>query len=148
MSDLDRYHFWSEFPAVRIVTIDKDGKLTGGEAVEAKHFGGNIPNIGDVIGTIWDNEEYDFQYVQQRLFIDEFNGPSYWLLVVRDGEPTAQFNAISTNALLVSDFEEAMKKAGRSKKARDLAEVHERYAQLHRDTGKRRFKPKKRPTTA
>lgn len=130
----------ADFPAVRIATLNSDGSLTGADAVSIKHLGGTVPNVGDVLGTVWGENDYNFQVVQRRYFLNEYKGDSYWLLVVRDAGAAPTFDAVSTNVLLVTDLERAFEDRKPEK------ETIARIAQINgRETpGIRRYKPKVR----
>jgi hypothetical protein len=95
-----------------------------------------VPNTGDTIGVIWGEGEYEFQTVQRRYFLNEFKGDSYWVVVVRDADPSPQFDMIVTNALLTTD-------AIRSEDAKaPLKEVVERIRQLEgAEPRGKRYKP-------
>lgn len=125
---------------IRIATMREDGTLYGYTDVERGYFSGNIPVAGDVIGTVWNGKDYDFQIVQQRYFIREYQGEHYWLLVVRDSTATPQLDEVSMNALLVTDLHRAIK-AKRPQK-----EILERIAQLSESPppGTKRYRPKYR----
>ena len=133
----DFYHFTH---GIRLATMREDGTLYGYTVVERSHFSGTIPVVGDVIGTVWKGKDYDFQIVQRRYFIREYQGEKYWLLVVRDSAATPQFDEVSMNALLVTDLHRAVK-AERPEK-----EILERVAQLSESPppGTRRYTPKDR----
>jgi hypothetical protein len=132
--------YWNDLPHIRISTLREDGSLSDYTSIPAKHFGGTIPSVGDVVGVVWGNKDYDFQVVQQRYFIQEFRGENYWLLVVNSNSRSARFDAVSTNVLLATDLERAIL-AKRPEK-----EIRARMADLSekRPANAKRFRPKVR----
>ncbi len=146
VEEQERHEFWAELPEVRIVTAHPDGSLTGYERVAPQMFGGHIPNVGDVVGDVWGSHEYDFQVVQRRYFIREFEGDSYWLLVMRDAGTSPQFDNVSENVLLVTDLYTVMAdNTDPADRAKRDAEILARIGQLGSPaTATRQFKPKPR----
>ena len=146
MSAHDRRAFWNDLPGVRVVTAHADGSLTGHERIDPQVFGGHIPNVGDVIGDVWGDKEYDFQVVQRRYFIREFQGGAYWLLVVRGADPNNQFDEVSNNVLLATDLYALMQESApvdRGKRRSD--EILARIAQLNNSpAATKNFRPKSR----
>ncbi len=139
MSQLDDDKgFW---PLVRIVQAHPDGSITGATEFSLKHFGGEVPNTGDTIGIVWDSEsEYEFQVVLRRYFLTEWKGRSYWVVVVREADPSPQFDAICTNALLTTDlFRAAAMNAPEKEQVARL-----RQLEGEPTPGIRKFKPKVR----
>jgi hypothetical protein len=132
--------FYNFTPRIRVATMRPDGTLYGYSYIGIEDFLGTIPVVGDVFGTVWNGKDYDFQIVQRRYFIREYQGENYWLLVVRDAEPSPQLDEVSVNALLVTDMNRAVK-AGCPEK-----ELLERIAQLSESPppGAKRYKPKAR----
>jgi hypothetical protein len=146
VSEFDRRIFWEEMPGVRILTAHTDGSLSGYELLPPQVFGGHIPNVGDVIGDVWEEGDYDFQTVLRRYFIREFAGDSYWVLVVKDSEPDDQFDHVSNNVLLATDLNEVIRNMDPQKPSKkQTAEIEARIAQLSKSPiATKNFKPKAR----
>jgi hypothetical protein len=133
--------FVDDLPPIRVVKVQADGTVLGTGIYAAHHFGGAVPNTGDTIGMIWGDGDYELQSVQRRYFFDEWKSDSpYWVVVVRDADPSPQFDAICTHALLQTDLYRAI-----DAKA-PVKEVAARTCQLEGQPtpGVRRYKPKER----
>lgn len=135
----DKFH-WSDLPDIRIATLREDGSLSDYTSIPAKHYGGTVPSVGDVLGVVWGNKDYDFQVVEQRFFISEFEGEDYWLLVVSPNSRSARFDAVSTNVLLATDIRRAIL----AKRPESEIRARREYLSENRPAGAKRFRPKTR----
>lgn len=91
---------------------------------------------------IWGEGDYELQKVQRRYFFNEWKGHGpYWLIVVRDADPSPQMDALCRHAMLMTD----LGKAHDEKKP--INEIMARTHQLEGEPtpGVRKFKPSKRP---
>lgn len=134
--------FVDDLPKIRVVKFLPDGALVGCEEYPPHHFGGTVPNTGDSIGMIWGDADYEMQTVQRRYFLNEWKGRGpYWVIVVRDADPSPQSDAICRQGMLMTDLEQAIEEQ------KPRREVAARIRQLDGlpTPGVRKFKPSDRP---
>lgn len=114
---------------VRVGKVLVDGEVVGADVYTMDHFGGVLPNVGDHFMLVRTADDYETVSVQRRYFVTEAASRSiYWLLVVKAAEACSQFTQVATNALAVSDYQEA------SREGRSLREV---TAKLRKANGAR-----------
>jgi hypothetical protein len=133
----DPSFFWRELPPVRIASRRADGEIVSGGQLPLKYFGGTVPSVDDVIGTIWDDKDYDLSRVKERYLVGEFKGEHHWLLIVEPEASCDHLDKIAAFSLLTTDLEDAVK-VGRPEK-----EIIARIQQLDGTTpaGATRIKP-------
>lgn len=93
---------------VRVVTARPGGAVVGSDVLSLAHFGGILPNVGDVFKLIRTADDYDSKVVQRRYFITEPDHHVYWTLVTRKADAAPEFTRVVRNALAVSDYRRAL----------------------------------------
>ncbi len=90
--------------SVRLVTAHHGGIVTGADVFNLAHFGGVLPNVGDVFLKIRSEDDYDTGVAQRRYNITEPDLTVHWTLAMRSAPPSPEFTGIVRNALAVSDY--------------------------------------------
>lgn len=90
--------------SVRLVTAHHGGIVTGADVFNLAHFGGILPNVGDVILKIRSEDDYDTGVAQRRYNITEPDLTVHWTLALRSAPLSPEFTGIVRNALAVSDY--------------------------------------------
>ena len=95
--------------SVRLVTAHHGGIVTGADVFSLQHFGGILPNVGDVFLKIRSADDYDAGVAQRRYHVTQPDQRVHWTLPLRDAPPSPEFTGIVKNALAVSEYLQAAK---------------------------------------
>lgn len=90
--------------SVRLVTAHPGGIVTGTDVYNLAHFGGILPNVGDVFLHIRTEDDYDTGVTQRRYHVTHSDLHVHWTLAMRSAPPSPEFTGIVRNALAVSNY--------------------------------------------